>query len=346
VSGPSVDLRTTYLGLGLRSPVVPSASPIGRDVDLLRRAADAGAGAVVLPSLFEEQVQADARDLLRLLSQGAGSFVEAATFFPEVGEYRTGAVPYLRHLEATVAAVDVPVIASLNGTTPGGWTRYAVQQAEAGAAAIELNAYQVAADPDETSAEVEQRLVDLVAQVCSQVDVPVAVKLSPWYSALGHLCRRLVATGAAGLVLFNRFVQPDVDLDTLEVVDRVHLSDPAELAQPLRWCALLRDRVDVSLAVSSGVHDGDGAAKAVLVGADVVMTASALLRHGPEHVGTILDGLRSRLAGLGYESLAQARGALSAGNAPDPDAFERAHYITALTRYRSPAAGLGADDHP
>jgi dihydroorotate dehydrogenase (fumarate) len=337
------DLSTTYLGLALRTPIVPSASPIGRDLDLLRRAVDAGAGAVVLPSLFEEQVDADARDLMRLLHQGADSFVEAATYFPEMGEYRTGAVPYLRHLEAAVDTVDVPVIASLNGNSPGGWTRYARQQQDAGAAAIELNPYNVAADPEETSAEVEQRLVDLVSQVCSQVSVPVAVKLSPSYSALAHLCRRLVGAGASGLVLFNRFVQPDVDLDALEVVDQVHLSTPGEITVPLRWCALLRDQLDVSLALTSGVHDGDAAAKAVLVGADVVMAASALLRHGPEFVAVLIDGLRARLESHGYTSVSQARGALSAGNAPDPEAYERAHYITALTRYRD---GGDADGPP
>lgn len=329
------DLSTTYLGLDLRTPVVPSASPIGRDLDLLRRAVDAGAGAVVLPSLFEEQIEAEARDLVRLLHQGAGSSVEAATYFPEMDEYRTGAVPYLRHLEAAVTALDVPVIASLNGTTPGGWTRHAVQQQEAGAAAIELNAYGVAADPERTSAEVEQQLVDLVSQVRSQVDVPVAVKLSPSYSALANLAVRLVDAGASGLVLFNRFVQPDIDLDSLEVVDQVHLSHPGELAQPLRWCALLRDRVTASLAVTSGVHDGDAAAKAILAGADVAMAASALLRHGPEHVGVIVDGLADRLAGHGYRNVAEARGALSAGNAPEPAAYERAHYVAALTRYRT-----------
>jgi dihydroorotate dehydrogenase (fumarate) len=302
----TVDLRTTYLGLDLSCPVVPSASPIGRDLELQR-----------------------------LLHQGAGTFVEATSYFPEVGEYRTGATPYLRHLEAAVAALDLPVIASLNGTSPGGWTRYARAQQDAGAAAIELNPYVVAASPDDTAASVEEKLIALVAQVCNEVTVPVAVKLSPSYSALAHLAAQLVDAGAAGLVLFNRFLQPDVDLDALEVVDEAHLSHPGELLLPLRWCALLRPQLDVSLALTSGVHDGEAAAKAVLVGADVAMAASALLRHGPEHVTALRDGLERVLGDHGYTSVAQARGALSAANAPDPDAFERAHYIQALTRYRT-----------
>jgi dihydroorotate dehydrogenase (fumarate) len=331
----TVDLRTAYLGLDLACPIVASASPIGRDLDLLRRVAGAGAGAVVLPSLFEEQIAADAVELQRLLHQGAGTFVEATTYFPDVGEYRTGPTPYLRHLEAAVTALDIPVIASLNGTSPGGWTRYATAQQDSGAAAIELNPYVVAADPAETSASIEQRLIDLVGEVCAEVTVPVAVKLSPSYSALAHLATQLVEAGASGLVLFNRFVQPDVDLDALVVVDEVHLSHPGELLLPLRWCALLRPHLDVSLALTSGVHDGAAAAKAVLVGADVAMAASALLRHGPEHVGVIRDGLSDVLADHGYTSVAQARGALSAANAPDPDTYERAHYIQALTRYRT-----------
>ena len=331
----TVDLRTTYLGLDLSCPVVPSASPIGRNLDLLRRAVAAGAGAVVLPSLFEEQVRDDAVELQRLLHQGAGTFVEAATYFPEVGEYRTGPTPYLRHLEAAVEALEVPVIASLNGTSPGGWTRYARAQQDAGASAIELNTYSVAADPSDTSADLERRLLELVAEVCAAVSVPVAVKLSPSYTALAHLAQQLVAAGASGLVLFNRFLQPDIDLDALDIVDEAHLSHPGDLLTPLRWCALLRPRLGCSLALTSGVHDGDAVTKAILVGADVAMSASALLRHGPEYVGVLREGLEHRLTEHGYVSVAQARGALSAGNAPDPDAFERTHYVQALTRYRA-----------
>jgi len=328
------DLSTDYLGLTLRSPIVASASPIGRDLLAVEALEAAGVGAVVMPSLFEEQIENDARTLAHLLHQGSESFVEAATYIPEMDEYRTGPTPYLHHLQVVRRHVHVPVIASLNGTTPGGWTEYAAQMADAGASAIELNPYLVAADAHHTAVQVEDRLVSLVEDVCAAVEVPVAVKLSPWFSAMANLATRLVDAGAAGLVLFNRFVQPDVDLETLTVVDSVHLSTPAEIALPLRWCALLRDQVDCSLALSGGVHDGDAAAKAVLVGADVVMSTSALLRHGPGFASVLRDGLVSRLSGNGYTSVRQARGALSAGNAPDPEAYERAHYMHALQSYR------------
>lgn len=328
------DLHTDYLGLELRSPIVASASPLGRDVSAVGALDAAGVGAVVLPSLFEEQIESDARTLQQLLHQGAEMFVEATTFIPELDEYRTGPQPYLRHLEAVRATVSMPVIASLNGTTPGGWIEHSARMADAGADAIELNPYLVAADPTVTAADVEERLLELVAEVCAEVEVPVAVKLSPWFSALAHLVGRLVDAGAAGLVLFNRFVQPDVDLDTLTVVDDVHLSHPGELALPLRWCALLRAQTDRSLALSGGVHDGDAAAKAVLVGADVVMSTSALLRHGPAYAAVLRDQMVAQLVGHGYASVRQARGALSAGNAPDVEAYERAHYLHALQTYR------------
>jgi dihydroorotate dehydrogenase (fumarate) len=329
-----VDLSTTYLGLDLRSPIVASASPLGRDLGSLAALEAAGVGAVVLPSLYEEEIEQDARTLQTMLHQGADAFVEAATYIPEMDEYRTGPTPYLRHLEAAVDQLSIPVIGSLNGTTPGGWIEYAAMMGDAGAAAVELNPYLVAADPAVTPDEMERRLVELVTQVCAEVEVPVAVKLSPWFSALANLARLLVDAGAAGLVMFNRFVQPDIDLDALAVVDDVHLSTPAELLLPMRWTALLRDQVDCSLALSSGVHDGDGATKAVLVGADVVMTTSALLRHGPEHASTIGEGLAARLAQHGYSSVTEARGAMSAGNVPDPESYERAWYRHALTHYR------------
>jgi dihydroorotate dehydrogenase (fumarate) len=324
------DLTTTYLDLDLRCPIVASAGPLGRDLDAVAALEEAGVGAIVLPSLFEEQVRADAVLLQQLMAQGSGSFVEAATYIPEVDEYRTGPTPYLRHLTAVRDQVSIPVIASLNGTSPGGWIEYASMMADAGASAIELNPYLVAADPMVDAATVDARLVDLVAKVCAAVEVPVAVKLSPWMSALANLATRLEDAGAAGLVLFNRFVQPDIDLDTLTVVDAVHLSTPSALLLPLRWCALLRDRLACSLALSGGVHDGDAAAKAVLCGADVVMSTSALLRHGPAFASSIRDGMVARLEAHDYVSLRQARGALSAGNAPRAEDYERAHYVHAL----------------
>lgn len=331
-----IDLSSRYMGLELRSALVASASPLWRDLDALAAVEAAGAGAVVLPSLYEEEIEHDARTLQQLLHQGAGTFVEAASFIPEMGEYHTGPTPYLRHLEAAARRLSIPVIASLNGVTPGGWVEYAAMMADSGAAAIELNPYLVAADPAVRSSEVEDRLVELVGEVVAEVGVPVAVKLSPWFSALANLAGRLVDAGTAGLVLFNRFVQPDVDLERLEIVDAVHLSSPAELLLPLRWVALLRDRLDCSLALSGGVADGDDAAKAVLVGADAVMTTSALLRHGPGHLGAIATGLASRLSSHGYATLRQARGAMSAGNVPDPEAYERALYRHALLGYHDP----------
>jgi len=330
---PSLDESTSYLGLELTSPLVASSSPLGRDLDSLRDLENAGVGAVVLPSLYEEEIEQDARTLQMLLHQGADTFVEAATYIPEVDEYRTGPKPYLRHLEAAVEALSIPVLASLNGTTPGGWTEYAAMMADSGAAAIELNPYQVAADASLTPDEHERQILELTEQVVASVEVPVSVKLSPWWSALANLATRLVEAGASGLVLFNRFVQPDIDLDTLTVVDHVKLSTPAEILLPLRWTALLRDHVPCSIALSGGVHDGDAVAKALLAGADVVMTTSALLRHGPGHAAAMRRGLGERLASHGYESVGEARGAMSAGNVPDPEAFERAWYRHALTSY-------------
>jgi dihydroorotate dehydrogenase (fumarate) len=332
---PGPDLAATYLGLPLTSPLVGSASPLWWDLEAMRAAQDAGMGAIVLPSLYEEEIEREAHQLQRLLAQGSGAFVEAATYLPELEEYRTGPAPYLRHLELAATTLTVPVIGSLNGVTPGGWLEYSTMMAEAGAAAVELNPYLVAADPAVSAAEVEDRLVELVAQVVSEVGVPVAVKLSPWFSALANLAVRLVRAGAAGLVLFNRFVQPDVDLDRLTTVDDVRLSTPAELLLPLRWVALLRDRVDCSLALSGGVHSGDDAAKAVLVGADAVMATSVLLERGPDHVASLVAGLRSRLTAHGYTSVGQARGAMSAHNVAEPEAYERAWYHHALTHWPS-----------
>lgn len=337
---PPVDLGTRYLGLDLRTPLVASSSPLGTDLGALRALEAAGVGAVVLPSLYEEEIEQDAARLLTLLHQGSHSFVEAATYIPEMDDYRTGPTPYLRHLEAAVEQLSIPVIASLNGVSPGGWIEYAVMLAEAGAAAIELNPYLVAADPAVSSIEVEERLIELVREVRAEVRVPIAVKLSPWFSALANLAVRLVSAGADGLVLFNRFVQPDVDLASLTIVDDVRLSSPEDLLVPLRWTALLRDRLTCSLALSGGVHDGAAAAKAILVGADAVMCASAFLARGPEQAGVILAELGECLGGHGYASVDQARGAMSGGNVPEPEAYERAWYRHALTSFRQ-SRGVG-----
>lgn len=332
---PDPDLRTTYLGLDLVSPVVASSSPVTGDPDRLRRVEAAGAGAVVLPSLFEEQIVHEALEVDRMLSTGAEAFGEAAGYFPELDTYNTGPDRYLTELEAARAALGIPVIASLSATSAGSWVHYAKLLESAGAQALELNVYVVAADPTVTGAEVEDHLVELIADVSGALDVPVAVKLGPYYSSLAHLAGRLVAAGAAGLVLFNRFYGPDLDLDTLEVVPTLALSEPNELRLPLRWIALLAGRVDASLAATTGIHDAAAVAKVLLAGADVAMMASALLHAGPEHVAVVLDGLRAWMAEHEYESVAQLKGSASQQGVPDPGAYERANYLHALTSYSS-----------
>lgn len=327
------DLATTYLGLALRNPLVPSASPLGADLEMLKRLEEAGAGAVVLPSLFEEQIEHEELEVHRLLSSGTDSFGEALSYFPELADYRTGPDTYLEHVAAAKQALSIPVIASLNGISPGGWTRYARLMAEAGADAVELNDYFVAADPTVPAAAVEATLLELVRTVRASTDVPLAVKVGPYFSAFAHLASELVDAGADGLVLFNRFVQPDIDLDLLEVTVQAHLSTSAELLVPLRWIALLHGRVGCSLAGSGGVHTAADAVKLLLAGADVTMLASALLRHGPARLAEVLRGVEQWLDAREYVSVKQLKGSLSQAACPDPAAFERAGYMKALVTY-------------
>ncbi len=333
----SFDLTTSYLGLTLANPLVPSASPLTGSTDTLRRLEAAGAAAVVLPSLFEEQIEHDAMAVHHSLEFGADGFGEAAGgYFPEMDSYNTGPQRYLAQVEAAKAAVRIPVIASLNGTSRGGWTLYARLCEEAGADAIELNVYLVAADPDVPSSQVEQQYVDLVAAVRAAVSVPLAVKVGPYFSSMAHMARRLVAAGADGLVLFNRFYQPDLDLDELEVRPDLELSSSSELRLVLRWMAILSGRVDASLAATTGVHTHEDVVKLILAGADVTMLASALLLRGPAHLGNVLERARAWFVERGYESVAQARGSLSQRHSPDPAAFERANYMRTLVAYSSP----------
>ena len=332
-----MDLTTAYLGLTLRSPLVASASPVTSRLDRLRMVQDAGIGAVVLPSLFEEQIVHESQELHEMLEGTAFSHPEATEgYFPELDDYNTGPERYLAHLEAAVREVDVPVIASLNGSSVGGWVHYASQLEAAGAAAIELNMYRLAVDVDDQPREVEDDLVELVATIADTVGVPLAVKLSPYWSALGNLARRLDDAGAAGLVLFNRFYQPDIDIETREVVPHLVLSSPHEQLLPLRWVAVLHGRISASLGITSGVHDAAGVAKALLAGADVAMVASAVLRHGPGHVATMLDGLQDWMAEHDYESVTQLRGSASQQAVADPDAFLRANYLQTLTSWSTP----------
>jgi dihydroorotate dehydrogenase (fumarate) len=326
------ELHTLYLGLELRSPIVASAGPATGDLETAVRLEEAGAGAIVLPSLFEEEILHEEVELNRALDTGSDQFPEASSYFPAVETFETASDRCVRYLGQAKKHLTVPVIASLNGTTAGGWVRYARILEDAGADALELNLYRVAADPHRSAAEVEDGDLALVGAVRSAITVPLAVKLSPYYSALANLAGRLADAGADGLVLFNRFYQPDLDLETLDVVPRVELSSPSELRLPLRWLAILRPLLPpgLSLAASTGIHSGSDVAKTLLVGADVAMTTSAVLRHGPERIRVVEDDLRAWMAAHDYESVAQLRGSVSQATTSDPAAFERANYVRTL----------------
>jgi dihydroorotate dehydrogenase (fumarate) len=331
-----MDLTTSYMGLRLANPVVASASPLSRDLDGIRRLADAGAGGIVLFSLFEEQLREQALRTARLVDTAAESFPEALDYFPSVAEEDAGPRQYLNLLERAASAVPVPVIASLNGITPEGWTGYAQAMQDAGAAAIELNIYYVAGDPRVPGREVEQRYIDVLEHVKGAVSLPIAVKLSPYFSSTAEMAFRLDDAGADGLVLFNRFFQPDVDPEELTVVPRVTLSSRADSLLPRTWVALLRGRVRASLAASSGVETSSDIAAFLLAGADVVMTTSALLRSGPEYATALVNGLSSWMKRKGFNDVSEFRGMLSAPVGREETAYERASYVNAL---RSANAG-------
>jgi len=331
----TVDLRTRYLGLELANPVVPSASTLSSRIDTLKRLQDAGAAAVVFQSLFEEQIEHEEIQIHRVMEQGTESFAEALSYLPEMEEYNTGPDEYLRHVEASKKELEIPVIGSLNGSSPGGWLKYAKLIEDAGADALELNVYYIAADPDEGGAQVEQRYLDLVTSVHGSVSIPVAVKVGPFFSSVSNMACRLVEAGADGLVLFNRFMQPDIDLDSLQVDPTLRLSTPEEVLLPLRWIGILHGRVDASLAATTGVHGPDEALKLILAGADVTMMASALFRSGPEHVTTVIEGIRSWLDEHEYASVEQAKGSVSQRNVADPASFARSNYMQMLVNFTS-----------
>jgi dihydroorotate dehydrogenase (fumarate) len=332
---PEFDLSTTYLGLRLRSPLVASAGPLTARLDSLRALEQAGVGAVVLPSLFEEQVENEDIQAARLGDLGADSNPEATGYFPDLGDYESVVDRYVRHVEEAKKALSIPVVASLNGETSGGWVKYARLLERAGADALELNLYGVAADMDVTGREVEDDQIELVAVVKASLSIPLAVKIGPYYSAFGNQAARFVDAGADGLVLFNRFYQPDIDPRTRKVTPALELSSSAELRLPLRWTAILSGRVEASLAVTTGVHTGADAARCLLAGADVVMMTSALLKHGPEHVATVESDLVNWAAESGFESVTQLKGSVSQRNIADPSAFERANYMAALIGFTS-----------
>ncbi|MBK5289639.1 MAG: dihydroorotate dehydrogenase-like protein [Acidimicrobiia bacterium] len=327
------DLSVNYLGIDLSSPLVASAGPLTGQLDTLRRLADAGAAAVVLPSLFEEEIARVIRDQERVFATSSDSSAEALSYLPEIDVDPGGVDRHLRLVTDAKAAIDVPVIASLNGSSSGGWTWYARALVDAGADALELNVYSIAADIHDDPREVEERYIELVSAVRDAVRVPIAVKVSPFFTAMANVAGRLAAAGADGLVLFNRFYQPDIDLETLDVTPSITLSTSADLRLPLRWIGLLYGRVDASLAASGGVHTPEDVVKVLLAGADVAMTTAALLRHGPEHLTVLRDGLLAWLEARGYTSVAQMRGSVSARAGRDPDAFERANYVEALLRH-------------
>jgi dihydroorotate dehydrogenase (fumarate) len=334
-----MDLTTTYMGLKLKHPLVASAGPLSKTLDGIRRLNDAGAAAIVLFSLFEEQIRYENESFDFLSEAGSESFAESLSYFPAAGDYRVGPDDYLELIRRAKAAVDVPVIASLNGVTSSGWTDYAKEMVAAGADAIELNIYYIAADISLSGREVEQRYEDVVRAVRSAVPVPIAVKLSPFFSSMGEMARRLVDAGANGLVLFNRFYQPDFDLDELEVVADLELSQASEIRLPLLWIAVLSGRLDCSLAATRGVQSGMEVLKYVMAGADAVMTTSALLRHGAGHLKLMLKGMTDWMHKRGYESVAQMKGSMSQARVADPAAFERANYIKVLQSYKSPYMG-------
>ncbi len=329
------DLHVDYLGLRLRSPLVASAGPYTGDLDKMTEIEQAGAGALVLPSLFEEQIEHETSEIDRLFSLHHDSFGEASSFLPELDGYNTGSDAYLALVEAAKYRVDIPVIASLNGTNVGGWLRYAKLLEDAGADAIELNLYTVAADPVISGASLEAQQLELVALVAEEIDVPLAVKISPYYSSLAAFLFALQESGASGVVMFNRFYAPDLDLETLDVQARISLSSQAELRLPLRWIGIAREFLSISIAGSTGVHTGLDAAKLILAGADIAMTTSALLFHGATHLATMEAELREWMADHGYLSIDEMRGAVSRDSAADPAAYERANYIGNITSYTS-----------
>jgi dihydroorotate dehydrogenase (fumarate) len=328
-----LDLSTTYLGLNLKHPIVSSSCPLSATVDGVERLAEAGAAAVVLPSLFEEQINAESFQLDHYLSHTAHGYAEALSYFPEKDRYQVGPDAYLELVERAKRAVDVPIIASLNGVSSGGWIEYARAIEQAGADALELNVYFLATDPELTGAEVELLYLDVLRDVKASVSIPVAMKLSPYFSAMANMAARLAEAGADGLVLFNRFYQPDFDLEALAVVPNLVLSSPHELRLRLNWVAVLHGRVDVDLAITGGVHDHEDVLKGLMAGAKVTMLASELLSHGPHRIGELLRGLCVWMEEREYESIIQLQGSMSQQNVAEPAAFERANYVRTLQAY-------------
>jgi dihydroorotate dehydrogenase (fumarate) len=329
-----MDLSTTYLGLKLKNPLVPSASPLSHTLDGMKRLEDNGASAVVMYSLFEEQIAHESAELNHYLSYGTESFAEALTYFPESDDYNLGPDEYVELLHKAKSSLNIPVIGSLNGISTGGWVKFARKIEEAGADAIELNVYYIPTDPKLTGTDVEDRYLEVLRSVKSTVKIPVAMKLSPFFSSMANMAHRLDAAGANGLVLFNRFYQPDINLETLDVTPNVILSSPQALRLPLRWVAILHGRIKASIAATSGIHSTQDVLKMLMAGADVTMMCSSLLRNGPQRIKEILVELDQWMLEHEYVSVKQMKGSMSQKSIADPAAFERANYMKALNSYK------------
>ena len=330
------DLSTEYLGLKLKNPLVPSSSPLSKDLDTARRLEDAGAGALVMHSLFEEKIEEEDANLARFFHQQSLGHGEADSFHPVPDNYRSYEEAYLEHLESLKSSLEIPIIASLNGTTPGGWVNYATALQDAGADALELNVYYIPASAREDGRQVEDRYVDILQGLRQQISIPITMKLSSQFSSVVNVAQRFQQAGANGLVLFNRFYQPDIDLETLEVVPKLELSTSEESLLRIRWIAILYGRVECSLAITGGVHNVEDVVKSLLAGADVTHLCSALLRRGPGHLATLLRGLDEWLEEREYESVQQLKGSISQRNATDSSAFLRSNYVRVLESYQSP----------
>jgi dihydroorotate dehydrogenase (fumarate) len=328
-----IDLSTKYLGIKLDGPIVVSSTPLSESLENIRRMEDAGASAIVLTSLFEEQLALESRALDEDLSRGTESFAESLGYLPDLDDYRMTHEVYLEHLRRAKEAVKIPIFASLNGATTGGWVRFAQEMEQAGADAIELNTYALATDRSQTSSELELQLLELVDGVCQAVKVPVAVKLSQSFTSLPHLVARLEDAGAQGVVLFNRFYQPDFDIEALEVRPTLHFSTPSELLPRLHWAAILYGHLNINLAITGGVHSAEDVIKCIMAGGNVAMMCSALHIHGIEHIGRVLADVRYWLEKREYTSLSETRGCLSRRSVPDTSPFDRGNYIKTLSSY-------------
>ena len=336
-----MDLTTTYLGLNLKHPIVPSASPLSRTLDSIRRLEDAGAAAIVMYSLFEEQITLESYQLDYYLSHGSESYSEALNYFPDIHNYNIGPHEYVELIRRAKEAVDIPILGSLNGVSTGGWMEYARLIEQAGADALELNLYYIATNPEITGLTTEWMYLDAVAQVKSSVQIPLAVKIGPFFSAMGHMAHSLYQSGADGLTLFNRFYQPDFDLEAMEVKPSVVLSRSEELRLPLRWVAILYGRIPVDFAITTGIHTYQDVLKALMAGANITMMASELLQNGIGRIGEILSEMTCWMEEYEYASVSQMRGSMSQRHVAEPAAFERANYMKTLQSYRAKTTEMG-----